>query len=366
MDERFDKVIAVSDAESTRLPFRANVGGDVAIRLDRGDGVAAVLATTVAGWEAVEIKPVVDQNYLEVTLVGAALPMDGDAKTIDLPVQTLLAKPVPMVKGATETAVGKTDASVKAKLRKTGDTTAVNEIDGAELVWIPGGEFLRGSPEGRGGDDERPQRKIQLDGYWIYKYPVTLAQYRKYCEATGKEFKPTWGQGMHAAPRGDDGAYAVQVGWYEAQEYAKWAAAALPTEAQWERAARGTDGREYPWGNDWAPDKCASMEETLYKFTPGFHPVGSYPDGASPDGVQDMAGNVWEWVADWYDYEYYCNAPNRNPTGPETGSHKVLRGGCNLYDERFSRTAARMVMPPHVRDWTPTGFRCIVMAPGPQ
>jgi formylglycine-generating enzyme required for sulfatase activity len=257
-------------------------------------------------------------------------------------------------------------APTHPKIKITGPTTAVNQIDGAELIWISAGEFLRGSSEGVGGGDERPQKMIHLDGYWIYKYPVTLAQYRKYCEAAGKEFKPTWGQDMHAAPEGKDGAYAVQVNWYEAQEYTQWAGAALPTEAQWERAARGTDGLQYPWGNEWAADKCASMEETLYKFTPGFRPVASYPEGASPDGVQDVAGNVWEWVADWYDYEYYRNAPDKNPTGPETGSHKVLRGGCSLYDERFSRTAARMVMPPHVRDWTPTGFRCTVPGPAPQ
>jgi formylglycine-generating enzyme required for sulfatase activity/lysophospholipase L1-like esterase len=360
MDERFDTVIAVSDAQSTRLPLRASADGDVAIRLDRGDGVAVILTTTVAGWEAVEIKPVVDQGFLEVTLVGAALPMDEDAKTIDLPVQTLAAKPVPLAKDVTKTTIGKTAAPVKAKLGKTGDATAVNEIDGAQLVWIPSGEFLRGSPEGQGGGDERPQKTIQMDGYWIYKHPVTVAQYRKFCQATGKEFKPTWGQSMHAEPTGDEGAYAVLASWYEAEAYARWAGAALPTEAQWEKAARGADGREYPWEGTWNPKRCVSMEETLYRFSPGFRPVGSHPQGASPYGIEDMCGNVWEWVADWYAYEYYGTAPASNPKGPATGSHKVLRGGCSLFDERFSRTAARMVMPPHVRDWTPTGFRCAV------
>jgi sulfatase modifying factor 1 len=362
MDERFDSVIAVSDAEVVKLPVKANAGGEIAISLDRGDGVAAVLSTSAAGWEAIELKPVVNNRYLEVTLVGVAAAKD--ATTIELPVQTLSAKAVPAAKrvtGATTTAA----KPVEPKIKVTGPTTGINELDGAELVWIPAGDFLRGSPAGKGGGDERPQKPVYLDGYWIYKYPVTLAQFQKFCEATGKKFEPTWGQGMHAAPKGDDGQYPAQGSWYDAEAYAKWAGVALPSEAQWEKAARGADGRDYPWGNAWDPKKCVSMEETLYNFSSGFRPVGSTPAGASPYGVQDMAGNVWEWVADWYDYVYYQSAPAKNPAGPATGSHKVLRGGCSLYDERFSRTAARMVMPPHVRDWTPTGFRCVVNAPGP-
>ncbi len=370
MDERFDSVIAVSDAESTKLPVKADADGEITITLDRGDGLAAVLTTPAAGWEAVEIKPVVDQHYLEITLVGAVQIVDGGtADKLTLPAQELSAKAVPAAKDQADRPDQTNPAALAAaqpRLRQTGPTTAINEIDGAELVWIPAGAFLRGSPDGIGGGDERPRKSIELDGFWIYRHPVTLAQYQAFCAATGKEFKPTWGQDMHADPKGDDGAYPAQASWYEAEAYAKWAAATLPSEAQWEKAARGSDGREYPWGNDWNPANCASMEQTLYQFSPGFRPVGSHPAGASPYGVMDMAGNVWEWVADWYDYAYYQTAPDRNPPGPASGSHKVLRGGCSLYDERFSRTAARMVQPPQVRDWTTTGFRCAVAAPAPQ
>ena len=364
MDERFDTVVAVSDAEPVKLPVNAEAGGEITLSLDRGDGVAAVLTTPVAGWEAIEIKPVLDKNYLQVTLLGAQAAKD--ATSIELPVQTLAAKPVPVVKGVAEASDKTEKAAVQPKLKITGATTAINEIDGAELVWIPAGNFLRGSPAGQGGGDERPQKSIELDGYWIYKTPVTVAQYQKFVAATGREFKPTWAQEMRSEPKGDDGMYPVIGDWYEADAYAKWAGAALPTEAQWEKAARGTDGRNYPWGNDWDPQKCASMERTLYKFSPGLMTVGSSPAGASPYGVEDMAGNCWEWVNDWYGHEYYRTAPGKNPPGPESGSHKVLRGGCSLYDERFSRTAARMIMPPQVRDWTPTGFRCVVNAPGPE
>lgn len=365
MDERFDTVVAVSDAESVKLPVKSDAGGEITVSLDRGDGLAALLSTPAAGWDAIEIKPVVDKQYLQVTLVGAAAAKD--ATSIELPVQTLSAKTVPAAKPVAATAPVVAVASpALAKIRITGSATAINEMDGAELVWIPAGEFLRGSPTGKGAADERPQKKIYLDGYWIYKTPVTLAQYKKFCETAGKKFEPTWGQGMHAEPKGDDGTYAAQMSWYEADTYAKAMGAALPTEAQWEKAARGTDGRDYPWGNEWDPKKCVSMEETLYKFSSGFRPVGSYPAGASPYGVLDMAGNVWEWVADWYDGEYYGTAPDKNPAGPALGTHKVLRGGCSLYDERLSRSAARFINPPHVRDWTCTGFRCVVNAPGPK
>jgi iron(II)-dependent oxidoreductase len=361
MDERFDTVIAVSDAESLRRTLAADRGESLAVTVDRGDGLAVSLETPVMGWDVVEVKPVVEHRFVEITLVGA--PQEGGAATnLVLPPQTLSVRTVPP-RSADQADRPDLAERPAPQIRLTGPNTAINERDGAELVWVPSGEFVRGSDR---YSDERPSRTIQLDGFWIYRTPVTVAQYRKFCEATGKEFKPTWGQGMHAEPTGEEGAYAVQCNWYEADAYASWAGAALPSEAQWEKAARGTDGREYPWGNEWKPEKCVSMENTIYRyFTPGFRPVGSHPDGASPYGVLDMAGNVWEWVADWYDHEYFAAAPKRNPPGPARGTHKVLRGGCSLYDERFSRCTARMPMPPHVRDWTPTGFRCVVHAPGP-
>ena len=364
MDERFDMVIAVSDAEVTKLPVAADAAGDLLVRLDRGDGTTVILSTPANGWEGIEIKPVIDRQYLEITLVAKPMAMNKDNKEFDLPDQMLSAHTVPVAMSQAAP-VANVSAPVAPRLKLAADGTAINEADGAKLIWIPAGAFTRGAAAGLGGGDERPQRQISLDGYWIYQHPVTVGQYLKFCEATGKEFKPTWGQGMQATPHGADDDYAVQLNWYEADAYAKWASAALPSEAQWEKAARATDGRVFPWGNDWDPAKCVSMEATIYRFNTGFFPVGGHPDGASPYGVQDLAGNVWEWVADWYAYDYYARAPERNPLGPETGSHKVLRGGCALFDERFSRTTARMIMPPHVRDWTPTGFRCVIIAPGP-
>jgi formylglycine-generating enzyme required for sulfatase activity len=299
-----------------------------------------------------------------VTLVGAKLKVKALPATLDLPEQTLTTRDVPEALEVPAVAQKEEDRPT-AKLKRLPDGGVVNEIDGTELVRIPAGPFLRGSPDGTGGSDEHPQKSIHLDAYWIGKTPVTVGQYRAYCQATGTEFKPPWGQDMHANPEGDGDDYPVLVNWYEARDYARWAGGALPTEAQWEKAARGTDGREYPWGDGWDPEKAVGLEMTEYRFSPGMRPVGTQPDGASPYGVLDMAGNCWEWVADWYGHTYYRRAPARNPTGPEDGTHKVLRGGDSLWDERFSRCAARMVMPPHVKNWVKTTFRLVVRGDAP-
>ncbi|MDO8588022.1 MAG: SUMF1/EgtB/PvdO family nonheme iron enzyme [Armatimonadota bacterium] len=221
---------------------------------------------------------------------------------------------------------------------KKGDLCA-NPKDGAEMVWIPAGQFTMGSrseqvaaflkehPEWKAEwfAGEKPQRKVYLDGCWIYKHEVTVAQYRRFCEETGRQMPPeqTWGwRNEHPV---------VSVGWDDAAAYAKWAGVSLPTEAQWEKAARGTDGRVYPWGNKWDASNSANPSSTSMSSP---QPVGSYPSGVSPYGVMDMAGNAWEWCADWYDPDYYKTAPLRNPQGPSKGKESaffgashVLRGG---------------------------------------
>ena len=176
-----------------------------------------------------------------------------------------------------------------------GVITRSNPKDGAVMVYVPAGEFLMGSTDGKVNDNERPQHKVYLTGYWMYKCPVTVAQYRKYCHATGRQMpeQPVWSQDDHPI---------VNVNWHDAADYAHWAGVALPTEAQWEKAARGTDGRVYPWGNDWDSAKCVNA-------TGGTKPVGSCSAGASPYGALDMAGNVWQWCADWYAADYYRKAP---------------------------------------------------------
>jgi len=224
----------------------------------------------------------------------------------------------------------------------------INPKDGAEMVYIPAGEFIMGSNDR--ADEEEPQRSVYLDGYWMYRHPVTVAQYRKFCSETRRKMPdpPSWGW--------KDDHPIVNVTWHDAKAYADWAGVQLPTEAQWEKAARGTDRRAYPWGNEFDASKAVcGVRRRSEKSTA---PVGSIPSGASPYGCLDMAGNVWEWCADWYDEDYYRSAPNRNPTGPASGSRRVLRGGS--WGSNYSgnvRAALRDVCMPGGR-YCGLGFRC--------
>ena len=144
----------------------------------------------------------------------------------------------------------------------------------------------------------------------------------------------------------------VNVSWEDAADYAKWAGGNLPTEAQWEKAARGTDGREYPWGNNWDTTKCVNSGSSTQS-------VGSLPAGVSIYGCMDMAGNVWEWCVDWYDVNYYKSAPSRNPSGPSTGDYRVLRGGgwYNYYSVYSVRCACRSDYYYPNNSYSDIGFR---------
>lgn len=197
--------------------------------------------------------------------------------------------------------------------------------DGGTYVWVPPGEFMMGTPEGAkdGYGNERPQHKVGITkGFWLSKHEVTNAQYARFCKATGRTFPKDSNQ--------DDDHPVVWVTWEDAVAYCGHYGLRLPTEAEWEYAARGSNGNRFPWGDGWDPKKCCNgwnRGATDWGRKPGTFPVGSIPTGDSWCCVADMAGNVWEWCADRYKCDYYAESPDSDPTGPGTGDTLVLRGG---------------------------------------
>ena len=232
------------------------------------------------------------------------------------------------------------------------------ELDPVPMVTIPAGEFLMGNPEGKGRADEWPQRSVYLDAFAFDQVEVTNERYMRFVMSTGHRNPPNpYGTGPLLSVKGIEQLPVVQTTWYDAKAYCSWAKKRLPTEAEWEKAARGTDGRLFPWGNEAATLKRANFdrewedEKTLY-------PVGSLPGGDSPYGVKDMAGNAREWVSDWYDPEYYKHAPDRNPQGPDKkGVVRSIRGGSWHSPVADITTSARgrggFALQTHG-----TGFRC--------
>jgi len=233
------------------------------------------------------------------------------------------------------------------------------------LIYVPAGEFLMGSadsdPDADAYRDEKPQHRVYLDGYWIDKTEVTNAMYAKCVQAGACAASRNTSSPARSSYYGNpayDNYPVVYISWNDAQEYCAWVGRRLPTEAEWEKAARGTDGRRYPWGNDWDAGKLNSRDAGPKDTTA----VGSYPAGASPYGALDMAGNVWEWVADWSGGTYYAGSPAKNPTGPSSGTYRVVRGGAGDGNRWNTRSAFRAVAryPGFVGEistyWH--GFRC--------
>jgi len=240
--------------------------------------------------------------------------------------------------------------------------------DGAPMVLVPAGSFPMGVPPGDrdGGRDEYPRHMVELDAFYIDAYEVTNARYLNFVKATGHRVPqhPTnpartlWKDGQVSSAVAERPA--VNVDWHDAHAYCTWAGKRLPTEAEWEKAARGTDDRRFPWGNVEPTAKHLNFnqqwigEKTLM-------PVGSYEAGKSPYGAYDMAGNVWEWVADWYNDRYYEKSPAKNPPGPETGTDKVLRSSGWAVETPLVRIFTRVKSAPTIRNES-TGFRCAMGA----
>jgi formylglycine-generating enzyme required for sulfatase activity len=237
--------------------------------------------------------------------------------------------------------------------------SASNELDPVPMVTIPAGPFLMGNPEGKGRADEWPQRSVYLNAFAIDQVEVTNERYMAFVTSTGHRNPPNpYGTGSLRSVKGIEQLPVVQMTWYDAKAYCSWAKKRLPTEAEWEKAARGTDGRLFPWGNEPATLKRANFDRE-WEEEKTLHPVGSLPAGDSPYGVKDMAGNAREWVSDWYDAEYYKHAPDRNPQGPDRkGVVRSIRGGSWHSPVADIATSARgrggFALQTHG-----TGFRCV-------
>jgi formylglycine-generating enzyme required for sulfatase activity len=268
-------------------------------------------------------------------------------------------------------------------------STRISETDGMTLVFVPEGDFAMGS-DSSSYANERPVHTVFLDSYWIDQTEVTNSMFEGfvtqtgyqteaekkgtsngYDTVTGKSVKNQVADWEH--PLGTDSSLAglaehpvVHVSWNDARAYCEWAGRRLLTEAEWEKAARGTDGRTFPWGSDFDGTLLNSADVNLgagrgdSSFDDGYQlsaPVGSYPLGASPYGALDMVGNVWEWVNDWVDEAYYQGSPTANPGGPASGEYRVVRGGSWHDPEDGNRAAYRGWASPGDTDST-LGFRC--------
>lgn len=242
-------------------------------------------------------------------------------------------------------------------------------LDGAPMVLIPAGPFTMGSDDGP--QNERPAHTVTLDDYYIDRYEVTLSLYRKFLEAGKHDAPPTWDDEASTLV-GDRPAIGMR--WESAVAYCRWAGKRLPTEAEWEKAARGSDGRRYPWGEmqpfidiaNYNRGMWVSEAITLMAVTGGLEGMsvrhGLKEGGKSPFGVSHMAGNAAEWVADWYERDSYRKSPERNPSGPMTGEKRVLRGGSWADVPSALRAAARFSAEPNFEDRT-IGFRCAMDVP---
>ena len=256
------------------------------------------------------------------------------AEPTPVPVNTA----IPTVEVAQNEVADAVDADTEA------GTERVSPVDGMVQVFIPAGSFRMGALDAKGAEDEKPDHQVTMPAFWMDKLEVTNSMYM-ICVQAGACEPPAEFKSEHHDTYFNTDEYAdfpvLYVSWGEATNYCSWAGKRLPTEAEWERAARGDDFRNFPWGDERPGSTQANFNYTIRDVTR----VGSFPAGASPYGVLDMSGNVWEWVSDFYDANYYGSSVASNPTGPLAavglGFRHVIRGGSYQDVEKDIRVASR-------------------------
>ena len=231
----------------------------------------------------------------------------------------------------------------------------VRGADGAlgSMIEVPAGVFRMGS--NAGAPDEHPEHDVNMPAFQIDRYEVTVGEFREFVRVTNhrssaeNDNKP-WNETWRIDNVGDRFDRPVRyVSWWDADKYCRWLGKRLPTEAEWERAARGTDGRKYAWGNEFDPARVAPSADTM--------PVGFFLNNGSPVGAYDMTGNVWEWVNDWYRPDYYGQGQNDNPQGPQQADQRVIRGG-SFTNGPDDLRVTRRIKDDTGRSNRDVGFRC--------
>lgn len=318
-----------------------------------GWGVALVMILAV-GYAATRLLPALSPPAPTATLTRT--PTEERL----LPTKPPAAVPVtgkpsatPALEEPTATQMPTETATATATPTESGPLPEIADPRGAVMVLIPAGNFIMGS--NTGDDDEKPIHSVYLDAYYIDKFEVTNALYRD-CVNAGTCKPPVQAGSFTRSSYYGNAQYddypVVYLDWNMANTYCQWRGASLPTEAQWEKAARGTDGFTYPWG------RGIDCQKANYQgCINGTSKAGSYESGKSSYGVYDMAGNVWEWVADWYSAEYYRSSPPSNPLGLDVGRAKVLRGGSWNRDPYNLRSSNRVNYAPTYNNFD-AGFRC--------
>ncbi|MGQ9608282.1 MAG: SUMF1/EgtB/PvdO family nonheme iron enzyme [bacterium] len=249
-------------------------------------------------------------------------------------------------------------SKIKQDLVESNKQNVSNRIvskDGAIMVLIPKGDFLMGSDDSE--YDEKPAHKVFIDNFYIDIYEVTNAQYKKFLDEAGYDPPGFWNNPSFNAPDQP----VVGVSWNDAIEYCKWAGKRLPTEAEWEKAARGgLIDKKYPWGDNITYDNANYFSTGGKDIWNQTSPVGSFaPNGF---GLYDILGNVWEWCSDWYSENYYSESPTQNPQGPKDGYYRVLRGGAWNLGSEYIYITKRYSRDPNSRYYNDQGFRCVMDA----